>query len=106
MRVEIADAMGSPYVITTKRLDLLAIWLVDTLADIKPTRDMPCRIIVWPSFEWGPDHGPYGHADWIQDTRILSDTPGVIRTPRDAVLFLSDQIERYEELKAKEAERI
>lgn len=105
MRVEISDAMGSPYVITTKRLELLAIWLVDTLADIKPTRDYPCRMIVWPSFEWSADH-PHGIADWIADSRILSDTPGVIRTPRDAVLFLSDQIERYEELKAKEAERV
>lgn len=104
MRIEIADAMGSPYIITTRNIDLLAAWIVETINTIKPTRDMPARVLVYPSFTFDPDN-PMGYADWIGDTRILMDY-GIIRTPADTVKYLAEQIERYEALKAKDAERI
>lgn len=93
------DAFGTPYIITTRNLDTLGTWMVETLATIKPTGEAPARMLVWPQFTFTPDSGPNGIPDWICDTRVLG-KPGTILRPLDAVEYLRASVERAEELAA------
>lgn len=99
MRVDISDAMGVPHSITTGNLDLLAVWLVETLAEIRPTREIPARIMCFPSFTWDANH-PQGLPDWVTISPIISDY-GIVRTPSEAVKYLGEQVERAEQWRAE-----
>ncbi len=95
MRVEIMDGVGNAFVITTKNVDLLAVWLVETMAEVKPSREYPARIMVWPGFTWD-EHHPRGLPDWITLGPVLSEI-GTVHTPLSVVEYLRGQIERVEE---------
>lgn len=106
MQVEVMDGYGYTYRITSMNPDTVAAWWVETITTIKPTAQAPARVIVYPSFRFGADTGPMGEPDWLTDSRVLCGEPGKILRPLDLVEYLRGQIERAEELAARESERM
>ncbi len=95
MRLEIRSASGEIRSIDTRDLDMLARWIVQTLLDFQPTPYMPAMVQAWP--QWAPSEDGQGRADWITDSRILGYMQQV-RTPREVVDYLAEQVERQEKL--------
>ena len=65
MRIEIRSARGESFVIDSLDPELLARWLLETVARIKPNPAEYAVIQAWPSV------GLDGKPDWITDNRVL-----------------------------------
>jgi hypothetical protein len=100
MRLEIRSAYGESKTIDTRDLDMMAKWIVQTLLDIQPTPDAPAMVQSWP--RWTPDETGRGQADWIADSRVLGYMQKV-RTPREVVAYLADQVAAQEKLASESA---
>lgn len=101
MRVEIRDGMGQMHSIRTINPDILAAWFVERLNVIRPDHVMPAQVLIWPDWISGPETPYPGQPDWLPDSRILG-VPGKVLRPLDLVRYMQEQIERIEELNARE----
>ena len=66
MRIEIRSGWdGQAFSIDSLNPELLARWLAETVARIRPDVSAPASIQAWPSI------GADGRPDWIADSRVL-----------------------------------
>jgi hypothetical protein len=65
MRLEVRSAWGEAYHIDSLNPELLARWLLEIVARIKPDRTAPAQLQAWPSI------GADGRPDWLADARVL-----------------------------------
>lgn len=90
MRIEIVFPDGTMHNITSRVPDTIGRWLIETYAELDACgwnqHQYPPRIMVWPSFN--PETR---EADWVQDTRILTQGIGA-RTPEEFLTALQTQL--------------